>query len=39
MMSAAGLSIAYRAKPAVTAQAMRAIQYGRLDSPLLGWVH
>ena len=39
MMSAAGLSIAYRAKPAVTAQAMRAIQYGRLDSPLLGWSH
>jgi phosphoserine phosphatase len=37
MMSAAGLSIAYRAKPAVTAQAMRAIQFGRLDSPLLGW--
>jgi phosphoserine phosphatase len=39
MMSTAGLSIAYRAKPAVTAQAMRAIQYGRLDSPLLGWSH
>jgi phosphoserine phosphatase len=39
MMSAAGLSVAYRAKPAVTAQAMRAIQYGRLDSPLLGWGH
>jgi phosphoserine phosphatase len=39
MMSAAGLSIAYRAKPAVTAQAMRAIQFGRLDSPLLGWGH
>ncbi len=39
MMSAAGLSIAYRAKPAVTAQAMRAIQHGRLDSPLLGWGH
>ena len=37
MMTAVGLSIAYRAKPAVTAQAMRAIQYGRLDSPLLGW--
>ncbi|MEY4082717.1 MAG: phosphoserine phosphatase SerB [Pseudomonadota bacterium] len=37
MMSVAGLSIAYRAKPAVTAQAMRAIEFGRLDSPLVCW--
>jgi phosphoserine phosphatase len=37
MMSVAGLSVAYHAKPAVRQQAMRAISYGGLDSLLLGW--
>jgi phosphoserine phosphatase len=37
MMSVAGLSVAYHAKPAVRRQAMRAISYGGLDSLLLGW--
>lgn len=35
MMAAAGLSVAYHAKPKVRAQAQRAINFGRLDSPLL----
>jgi phosphoserine phosphatase len=37
MMAVAGLSVAYRAKPAVAAMASRAIEYGGLDSLLLGW--
>lgn len=36
MMSVAGLSVAYRAKPAVRAKAHCAIDFGRLDSILLG---
>lgn len=36
MMKASGLSIAHRAKPAVTAQAMQAIAYGGLDN-VLDW--
>jgi phosphoserine phosphatase len=35
MMSIAGLSIAYHAKPTVRAQAMSAIQYGGLDTVAL----
>lgn len=37
MMAVAGLSVAYRAKPAVAAMASRAINHGGLDSLLLGW--
>lgn len=37
MMEISGLSVAYKAKPAVRARAMRAINHGRLDSLLLGW--
>jgi len=37
MLSLAGLSVAHRAKPEVRSKAMRAIQYGRLDSLLVGW--
>jgi phosphoserine phosphatase len=36
MMTASGLSIAHRAKPAVAAQAMQAIKYGGLDN-VLDW--
>ncbi len=36
MMTASGLSIAHRAKPAVAAQAMQAIQFGGLDN-VLDW--
>jgi phosphoserine phosphatase len=37
MMALAGLSVAHKAKPAVRSKAMRAIQYSRLDSLLVGW--
>jgi len=37
MLSLAGMSVAHRAKPEVRSKAMRAIQYGRLDSLLVGW--
>lgn len=36
MMTASGLSIAHRAKPAVAAQAMQAIRFGGLDN-VLDW--
>ncbi|NBW00141.1 MAG: HAD family hydrolase, partial [Betaproteobacteria bacterium] len=36
MMKRSGLSIAHRAKPAVTAQAMQAIRHGGLDN-ILDW--
>lgn len=36
MMAAAGLSVAYRAKPAVRAQAMRALDHAPLDG-VLNW--
>jgi phosphoserine phosphatase len=36
MMSVAGISVAYRAKPAVAEKASRQIRFGRLDSVLVG---
>ncbi|MFM1881351.1 MAG: hypothetical protein RLZZ344_1585 [Pseudomonadota bacterium] len=36
MMSVAGMSVAYRAKPAVAEKASRQIRFGRLDSILVG---
>ena len=36
MMSVAGMSVAYRAKPAVAEKASRQIRFGRLDSVLVG---
>lgn len=36
MMKASGLSIAHRAKPAVSAQAMQAVRFGGLDN-VLDW--
>jgi phosphoserine phosphatase len=38
MMSVAGMSVAYRAKPAVAEKASRQIRFGRLDSVLVGLV-
>lgn len=37
MLALAGLSVAFKAKPAVRSKAMRAIQHGRMDSLLVGW--